>query len=210
MKYLLSFYLILLGSCGTHPIFAEEGPSLPTGKEAADKFFVKRKKAQRAPSSAGAPRYLAIQMGFFSDEETYNWGKEKKKDVSELIVGITYRLGEWTQSMDLALRADFVSFEVDDKNPLKLSLMPIVTFPDAKSGFPLYFGGGAGAGIFFKQARNESAISFDYQILAGVRFLDLLDSTGFIFEVGLKNQLFLLSDGQHNGVYGTLGAVFTF
>ena len=226
MKYLLSLvYLVAVVACGTHPIFAQDN-SVNTGKKAADKYFVKRKKRSSgstptpppkrvSPSSsntstAGAPRYLALQFGLFTEEETYKWGKSKKDDISEFIAGITYRIGEWTNSMDLAIRADIVSFEVDDKSPTKISLMPIITFPDAKSGFPLYFGAGAGAGIFFKQAKDESHLSFDYQVLAGARFFNLVNSMGFIFEVGLKNQLLLLSDGQHNGVYGSLGGVFTF
>ncbi|MCB9026718.1 MAG: hypothetical protein H6625_10400 [Bdellovibrionaceae bacterium] len=213
MKFtFILFFIYIFGSCGVHPIFAEESPAPPTGKKTADKFFIKRQESNedRKTSATGAPRYLAIQFGFFTDEETYKWGKSNKNDVGKLISGITYRIGEWTDSMDLAIRADFVSYEIDDKNPLKISLMPIVTFPDAKSGFPLYFGAGAGLGVFFKQARDESSLSFDYQILAGARFFNIISSMGLIFEFGLKNQLLLLSDGQHNGVYGTLGAVFTF
>ncbi|MCB0391674.1 MAG: hypothetical protein KDD58_10290 [Bdellovibrionales bacterium] len=212
-------------SCGSHPIFAQDSVT-DTGKKAADKYFLKRKRrpsnqesspppVRKGPTSssknfAGAPRYLALQFGLFTEEETYKWGKSNKNDVSEYMIGITYRIGEWTNSMDLAIRADLVSFEVDDKSPTKLSLLPIVTFPDAKSGFPLYFGAGIGAGIFFKQAKEESHLSLDYQILAGARFFNLVSSMGLIFEAGLKNQLFLLSDGQHNGVYGSIGGVFTF
>ncbi len=228
MKLLLIvIYILTFSGCGMTPLFASEQASSGTGKKAADKFFIKRKargsksipsgtnnrqssSSSRNPAGSGAPRYLALQFGFFVDEETYKWGKLGKDDVGGLIAGVTYRLGEWTNSMDLALRADFVSYEVDDKKPLKISLMPIVTFPDAKSGFPLYFGAGAGLGIFFKQAEAESSLSFDYQLLAGARFFNLVDSMGFVFEMGLKNQLLILSDGQHNGVYGSLGGVFTF
>ncbi|MCB0356242.1 MAG: hypothetical protein KDD40_04505, partial [Bdellovibrionales bacterium] len=154
MNYILSLLMLMATfSCGMNPIFAKDGETVNTGKKAADKFFTKRKSAaknssspSRSPASAGAPRYLALQFGLYTEEETYKWGKANKDDVSKFFAGITYRIGEWTNSMDLALRADFVSYEVDDKSPLKLSLMPIITFPDAKSGFPLYFGAGAGAG----------------------------------------------------------------
>lgn len=226
---LVTIYLWLLASCGAHPLFAQSGNSYSTGKKAADKYFIKRKEraensstgeprsprkspaesrsASKGPSS---PRYLDIHAGFFTDEETYKWGKKNNDDVGNFFVGVTYRLGEWTNSMDLSLRADFVSFEVDDKKPVKLSIQPTITFPDAKSGFPLYFGAGAGLGVYFKQAKDESSLSFDYQLVAGARFFNLIGDSGFLFELGLKNQLLLLSDGQHNGVYGALGGVFTF
>ena len=45
--------------------------------------------------------------------------------------------------MDLLFRADFNSWDFPEKKPVKLSLMPLVVFPDANSEFPLYFGGGA-------------------------------------------------------------------
>jgi hypothetical protein len=221
MNLLISLSLLLfLYSCGMQPLFAEDSDS-KEGKSEAQKMFLKRKNSRtqvensedsgsRAPNSVGAPRYLALQFGLFPDEETYKWGKKGNDDVGNYLVGVTYRVGEWTNSMDLAIRADLVTYEVDDKKPIKLSLLPVVTFPDAKSGFPLYFGAGVGLGVYFKQLDNESSLSFDYQLIAGTRFFNLLGSAGIIFEIGLKNQLFILSDGQHNGVYGSLGGVFTF
>lgn len=192
-----------------HPLLAEIEQTIPaSGKAEADKYFKNRKVASN--SASGAPRYLAIQAGLFSQQDTYNWGKAKKDDVGDTLFGVTYRVGEWTESMDFSIRADIVNFDIDNRNLTKLSLLPIITFPDARSGFPIYFGAGIGLGVFFKQIENESALTLDTQLLAGTRFLNLLGSMGLIIEVGLKNQIFLLSDGQHNSVYASAGAVFAF
>jgi hypothetical protein len=86
----------------------------------------------------------------------------------------------------------------------------MIFFPDANSRFPLYFGGGAGLGVFFKQLENESALSFDYQLVAGARFFDLIDNFGLMIETGMKNHILLFSDGQFNGVFLTVGGVFNF
>jgi hypothetical protein len=83
-------------------------------------------------------------------------------------------------------------------------------FPDASSKFPLYFGGGIGPGIFLNQIPDESSVSLDYQLFAGVRFFDVFRNTGFFVEAGLKDHFLLTSDGQFNGTYAALGLVFTF
>lgn len=189
-----------------------ESRPIKTGKKAADKYFLKRSKNSHASRSpASGVRYMAIHVGFFPSEDVYKWRSSGDGDrVGRWTTGVTYRIGEWTNSMDLGFRAELTSFKVEDSHPLKLSLLPVITFPDAKSGFPLYFGAGAGLGVFFKQAQDESSLSLDYQIFAGVRFPNLLGSTGFLFETGLKSHLHLLSDGQYNGVFVAAGAVFDF
>ncbi|MCB0422331.1 MAG: hypothetical protein KDD61_15135 [Bdellovibrionales bacterium] len=183
------------------------------GKGAADQYFKQRQKEGesrvRRPSSS-KPRYMALHLGGYVNEDTYKWGERGNNDVGQLMGGVTYRVGEWKESMDLLFRADISSFEVDDANPVKLSLLPLVTFPDARSQFPLYFGAGAGIGVFFKQARGESSLSFDYQVVAGGRFFDVFDNVGLMFEAGVKNSILLFSDGQHNGVFTAVGTVFRF
>lgn len=198
----------------------ESSPSL-TGKKAADQYFKKRKSSRvnrhqpprvtsRTPAAVGAPRYLSLHFGTFFSEETYKWGHENKDDVGKFTAAVSYRIGEWTNSMDLLFRADFISYQVDDEKPYKISLLPMITFPDANSEFPLYFGGGVGLGVFFKQVGDESSLSLDYQLVAGGRFFNVLDGIGLSIEGGMKNQLHLLSDGQHQGVFASIGTVFAF
>jgi hypothetical protein len=47
-------------------------------------------------------------------------------------------------------------------------------------------------------------------LVAGARFLNVIDTMGFMIETGLKNHIHLLSDGQFNGVFVNVGTVFTF
>ena len=189
---------------------AESKPEV--GEKAARKYFEEREssKSERSPSNEGS-RYLALHFGPFLNDKQYRWGdKDRSEDVGQLIFGVDYRMGQWTSSMDLLLRADLISFDIDEENPLKLSLMPVVTFPDVEGNFPLYFGAGAGVGVFFRQLDDESELSFDYALLTGVRFPELFESGGLIFEAGYRGQVFLLSSGQHTGVYVTVGGVFNF
>src|SRR5262245_24092004 len=124
---------------------AETAPRV--GKNAAAKYMG----TERAPASSSREHYLNIHLGTYVDDAAYNWGQSgKQSDVGGLNVGVTYRVGEWTNAMDLLVRADFTSYDLNAGHALKMSLLPVVTFPDATSHFPLYFGVGAGLGIFFK------------------------------------------------------------
>lgn len=196
----------------------EDGSSAPArvGREAARDYFVDRQRPaarpiDRQPAAAGgAPRYLGLHIGTYIDDKAYKWAVPFSEDVGKLNAGVSYRVGEWVNSMDLLFRADFTSYELATGRALKMSLLPLVTFPDVSSGFPLYFGAGAGLGIFFKQVSKESVLSLDYQLLAGARFFNIIDNIGFNIEAGIKNHMHLLSDGQFNGIFLTVGTVFNF
>lgn len=183
-----------------------------TGRKAAQKYFQQRQKGRSVASNSagGGPRYLALHIGKAFDQTSNKWGENNKDDVGRLDLGVTYRVGEWINSMDLMFRANLFTYSLNEGNATKLSLMPMITFPDASSRFPLYFGAGAGLGIFLKQIRKESSLSLDYQIVAGARFFDVFGSVGLMFELGMKNHIFLTSDGQYQSVFGAVGAVFNF
>jgi hypothetical protein len=189
------------------------------GRDAAVDYFKKREthkdEEERSPDSSGGggggARYMSLHLGTFLSDKAYRWGNDThEKGVGETMFGVTYRVGEWKNSMDLLFRGELMSYDVNDEHPLKLSVMPIIAFPDARSTFPLYFGAGAGLGIFFKQADDESDLSLDYAVLAGARFPDLFDDWGMFVETGIKGQVFLLSNGQQQGVFLAIGGVFTF
>lgn len=193
------------------------------GADAAREYFKARQKsesntknevpqpieAQRFPSSWGG-RVMTLHAGAFVSEDIYKWGNGRKKSPASWDLGMTYKLGEWAGSMDYFLRAFLTQFDLYEGRATKLSLMPSIILPDIKSRFPLYFGISAGAGIFFKQIADESSLSLDYSLFGGLRFFELVENVGFLFEAGVRNHFHLLSDGQFNGVYGHLGAVFTF
>ncbi|NQY99731.1 MAG: hypothetical protein HRT45_03560 [Bdellovibrionales bacterium] len=199
-----------------------------TGRDAAADYFIKRKQNRsdaRQPSKPGrvgdyrpatrsvasnGDRFLSLSAGVFFDNESYAWGEDNQDDVANFTAGVTYRVGEWVSSMDMNFRADITSYTLDEGDALKISMMPIVTFPDARSGFPLYFGAGGGLGVFFRQIDDESHLSFDYTIMAGARIMEVIEGMGVMMEVGMKNHVLLLSDGQFNGAYFSIGSVFEF
>jgi hypothetical protein len=220
ISLIIGFSLVQVLSQSLSAQILIEDPARPqkraqVGEKAARGYFEDRESTQsksssRGPAQAGT-RYLSLHFGSFINDKQYRWGdRDRQEDVGELIAGLDYRMGQWTQSMDLLLRAELVSYDIDNENPLKLSLMPVVTFPDLEGGFPLYFGAGAGVGVFFRQLENESDLSFDYNLLAGVRFPEMFEGGGLIFETGLKGQVHILSSGQFSGVYLTVGGVFSF
>lgn len=192
--------------------------TVKTGPEKVREYFQSRKIAQkgedsgtvRKPANSADPRYLALHIGTFFDDTAYKWGHGDQTDIGKFNFGVTYRLGEWINSADLAVRTEFLSYGLDEGTARKLSFQGLITFPDANSKFPLYFGAGLGPGIFFKQINGEGALALDYSLLAGVRMFNVIDSVGFMLEMGLKNHLHLLSDGQFNGIFINIGTVFSF
>jgi hypothetical protein len=192
------------------PAASTSQPSQPrVGRKAAEKYMGQRGRA--TSSGGGGAHYLALHGGTFVSDNAYLWGlPDNQSNTGRWNVGVTYRVGEWVNSMDLGLRVDLQSFALAEGGAKKLSFLPIITFPDASSRFPLYFGAGIGPGVFINQIAQESSISVDYQLFAGVRFFDILGSTGFFVEAGLKNHFLLFSSGQFNGTFVAGGAVFTF
>lgn len=189
---------------------ADQSPRV--GRAAAAKYFEKRGPAEDSENAGGASdHYLAIHIGKYMGSQAYEWGGHgKEEDVGGNNIGLTYRIDQWNNSMDFAMRVDFQEFSAANEKQTKLSLLPMLTFPDANSKFPLYFGAGAGLGVFFKQVRDESTISLDYQLILGARFFNVFENTGFFIESGLKNHILVLSSGQLNGTFIAAGAVFTF
>lgn len=191
----------------------EEKPQAP--KEKAGEYFKARQADKPAASSShsggeGAPRYLALHIGTFFSDQAYAWGENNQDDVGQLDLGVDYRMGEWVNSMDWSIRINYTSYNLDEGSARKLGFGAILTFPDVNSKFPLYFGGGLGAGFFIKQIEDESPMALDYTLLLGARFFDVIGRTGLLVETGLKNHLLVSSDGQFNGVYVNVGTVFSF
>ncbi len=190
----------------------ESGKSVPTGRRAAEKYI--NTEAESTPASrysSGDAHFLSLILGGYVDSKAQRWGNDSSiEDAGGFTGGFTYRMGEWLNSTDFAIRVNMQRYDIEDANPLKLSLMPVFLIPDARAEFPLYFGAGAGLGVFLEQEGNESALSFDFSILAGVRFFDIYKNVGALLEVGLDSHFHLLSDGQYTGTYIAIGTVFTF
>lgn len=198
------------------------------GKKAADKYFGRTPAAAIDVTDSGredaddasdrrssygvgnGEEMMMLSLGTFMNSSAYNWkGSDKREDLGRLSYGVTYLFDRWSK-LDTNLRLDFNEYKLGDDRALKLSIMPLWTFPAVETRFPIYFGFGMGLGVFFQQVPEESNLSFDYQLVAGARFMDLFQNFGFFVEAGLKNHLHLLSDGQFNGTALTAGAVFSF
>ncbi|MBC7466113.1 MAG: hypothetical protein H7256_08975 [Bdellovibrio sp.] len=170
----------------------------------------------RSPNSEVAAvsaddHYLTLGISTYTSSDAYNWGQSGKEEkVGKSGIDMSYRIGQYSNLVDDSIRVSYNEYNVTDQRATKLSLLYAWTLPDASSRFPLYFGFGAGPGIFFKQLSGESAISLDYQLYLGLRLFNIFENTGFYVEGGLKNHLHLTSDGQLNGTYISAGAVFTF
>lgn len=206
VKTILPFFFVLFALLPA----ANASDSPRVGRDAAARYFERRTPAQDGNPSA-TDHYLALHVGSFMNGQSWEWGqKGRENDTGSMNAGLTYRLDEWNGSMDFDLRVDFLEYKVAGEKPLKMSLLPMILFPDAASRFPLYFGFGAGLGVFFKQIQDESSLSFDYQLVMGARFFNVFENVGFFVETGMKNHVQLTSSGQFNGVFLTGGAVFTF
>ncbi len=183
-------------------------PAQKTGKEEARKYFTRKSSGS---FSGSREHFMMLHLGSFLNDVTYKWGgDEKRNDIAHFNIGVTYKFKEWHDLTDVLFRGEFIEYSIKDISPLKLSLVPLLIFPEVGSRFPIYFGAGIGLGIFFKNVKGESIFSLDYQLFTGVRFFDVLGRVGLFLEGGLKNHLHLFTNGQFNGVFLSAGTVFLF
>lgn len=207
MKHILIFIALCVLSIHSRAekILVEEKKTPEVGRQAAQKYFTKTQ-----VESPNQSRILSLHAGGYINSKSYEWGK---KGVSEKTgyqtLGVTYKIGEWARAMDLSMRVDYLQYSFLQKNPIKLSVLPMFTFPDSASNFPLYFGGGLGAGVFLSQLERESNLALDYQLIFGFRLQDIWGRSGFFIESGIKDHVHLLSDGQFTGQFLVAGAVFS-
>lgn len=180
------------------------------GRRAAAKYFEDSTPSREVASSSGGDGLLMLHIGGYSSSTSYAWkDSTKRTGVGRATYGLTYLFDQWG-GLDVNLRMDFAEFKVDEERATKLSVMPLLTFPKAETKFPLYFGFGAGAGIFFTQLQDESNLSLDYQLILGARWIDFYENLGAFIEFGMKNHIHVLSDGQFNGMPLSVGVMFTF
>lgn len=203
--------------------FAHAAGAPVVGKRAAAKYFQSKGMAQADPTSyeprypssieslSSQDHYLAVGISSYTNTKAYNWGSDTSEDdVGKAGVDMSYRLNQDYELFDQMVRVSYSEFKPVGKRATKMSFLYGITFPDAGSQFPLYFGLAAGPGIFFKQIEGESSLALDYQMFVGLRLFNLFEKTGFFVEGGLKNHLHITSDGQLNGTFVSAGAVFTF
>lgn len=216
-KSLVSVFILgVIPSFGEAKVLVEEGvhpevhsqaiePGTQVGRAAAQKYFTKEIKSETIMNH----RLLSLHFGGYLRSKSYQWGTESTSESTGVqTVGVTYKVGEWPQLMDLNLRIDYFLYELEKIKPIKISFIPLLTFPDAGANFPLYFGLGVGPGLFLNQISKESSLSLDYQLIFGLRWNDIWRSSGFFIESGIKDHIHVLSDGQFTSQFLTAGAVF--
>ncbi len=220
LKDMKLFNIILIGfSIVSSTTFAAGAPLV--GRKAAAKYFQAKGDSSyeaaeppRYPSSieslSSEDHYMALGISTYTSSKAYKWGTNNEQDVAKTGVDMTYRLTQDYELFDEVIRVSYNTYRPAGQKASKMSFMYGITFPDATSKFPLYFGLAAGPGIFFNQLDGESTIALDYQMFLGLRLFNLFESTGFFVEGGIKNHLHLTSDGQLNGTYVSAGAIFTF
>ncbi len=200
------FWVVLLVIVA--PQFSEANAP-KVGRRAAAKYFQAKGDADTSSDSQSYPRnvsnieslssdqrYMALGFSNYMSSDSYNWGSNTKEEgIGKWGVDLTYRISQYNNLLDQAVRVSYTEFEPVGKRTSKMSFMYALTFPDAGSQFPLYFGFAVGPGIFFKQLDSESPIALDYQLFAGLRLFNVFENTGFYVEGGLKNHLQLTSDG---------------
>lgn len=212
---LISFSIVLA------QVTAHAGQGAPlVGKKAAAKYFQAKGdnsyevSQPRYPSSIESltsdDHFMALGVSTYTSSKAYNWGINNEQDVAKTGLDMTYRLTQEYALFDEVIRVSYNSYSPAGQNASKMSFLYGMTFPDATSRFPLYFGAVLGPGIFFNQLDGESTVSLDYQMFLGLRLFNLFEKTGFFVEGGIKNHLQLTSDGQLNGTYISAGAIFTF
>ena len=193
------------------------------GKKAAARYFQgevqssadSQTPSKRNPSNietlAPDEHFLTFGFSHYLNSDSYRWGPAGSEEkVGEWGLDMMYRIRQFSNTFDEAIRVSYNEFDVSNYRASKLGFMYALTLPEAGSQFPLYFGAAAGAGVFLKQFPEESPLSFDYQLYLGLRLFNVIEKTGFYVEGGLKNHLLITTDGQFNGTYLAAGAVFTF
>ena len=200
----------------TSPSSSPQSGQPRVGKKAAEKYLSPtpnqgKTDERREVRDSDSTHFLAVHIGTYVSDTAYRWGSlDTQNNVGKWTFGLTYKVGEWVNSMDLLMRVDLSSYTLNDGSATKISFLPLITFPDVASRFPLYFGVGAGLGVFAVQFDGKSPLSLDYEVVAGARFFDVFKNTGFFVEAGLKNHFLLLSEGQFNGTFVAVGSVFLF
>lgn len=202
MKFFLAIVICLIS------ISSYSQPKV--GRQAAAKYLGKSPAQEADIEQPLGSNYLMLHFGVFTQSDAYVWGSSgKQTGVGKNSLGLSYLISEGS-TLDQWLRVEYNTYEINDEKPQKLSALYAMTFPLSSSEFPIYFGGAAGVGVYFKQIKEESNISFDYLLFAGLRWNRAIESVGFFIEAGLRNHLHILSDGQLNATYFQGGVLFNF
>ena len=194
--------------------FAESG----TGRAAAAKYFASEIKAldiessqsqSRVPASTvttqGLGRRIGVFAGAFSQSPR---DSSSQQSIGGWAVRFDYQRDAkpgsyFTKGYQLALQ----KFRLAGEELSNVAFLWSFRFPK-EVVFPVYVGVAFGPGVFTRQARDVSWLSFDTKAFAGFR----LDAGvgKFYLEGGVKNQFLVLSSGQYQGWFVSSGVAYAF
>src|SRR5690606_23751512 len=80
-------------------------PNAGVGRKAAAEYMGVQVQPERDVASlAPSDHYLALHVGTFLSDNAYHWGlPDSQENVGRWQFGVTYRVGEWVNSMDLGI-----------------------------------------------------------------------------------------------------------
>ena len=194
------FIILILGS---------HTPIWGNNYKKAQNYFKGRQIHEEEATLSRGSHMMSLYYAPFLENRTYAWGKKGQTHLHHSL-GFTYLIQASPSLWDFNLRSEMSFYRVENKKISKLSIFPLLTLPEVATAFPIYFGLGVGPGFFFEQIGEESYLSLDYQILVGLRWINLWPRIGFFLEYGLKNSIHLLDDGQVNATFVSLGGIFIF
>lgn len=161
---------------------------------------------------SGSKLFIHVGKNIRKDQATHWGGHEKKENIGQLNLGITYKTAFSDRLIDFNIRTEFNSYQWDkDTRLVKFSLLPLITLPSVDSLFPFYLGLSGGVGtFFFNPDYEDSYFTLDYQLLVGFRLIDLFNRLGVFVEVSRKSHIFFMDKGKYQGFYLSLGVFFGF
>ncbi len=134
-------------------------------------------------------RALTQKLFLYGGVSVYREVKEKAMPpFSSFVFAFEQRLREFPKIGDLSLQIGVHSAKLlAGGRATAVELGPRFSLPSGKNSFPFYTGAGMGLGVFPRHIiKSKPALSFNFQMFAGLRFADLYENLGCLFELNLQ------------------------
>ena len=145
-----------------------------------DNYFSRRSKSK---SYVDFKSYV-LSSGF----SFYRANPNKKfKPVSSAFLAFTQNVREIKELGDVQLRASLLAAQLEEGKEASLELSALLTFPEIRSQFPIFFGMGFGLGFYpFYILEDIPFFSFHIPFLFGIRLFEIYHNLGAGAELNLR------------------------
>ena len=145
-----------------------------------DNYFFRRSKSK---SYVDFKSYV-LSSGF----SVYRANPNKKfKPVSSGFLSFTQNVREIKDLGDVQLRASLLASQLEEGKEVSLELSALLTFPEIRSQFPIFFGMGFGLGFYpFYILEDIPSFSFHSPFLLGIRLFEIYHNLGVGAELNLR------------------------